>query len=61
MNSALSEYYSETGLKHAMIIPRTLGGYRLVMIDSYFETQDEKMFDHQQSAEEYAENWVLEK
>ena len=60
MSKIIREYYSETGLKHAMIIPRTLGGYRLVMIDSYFETEDEKMFDQQQLAEEYAENWVLE-
>lgn len=61
MSKVISEYYSEDGLKHAMVISRTYGGYRLVMIDSYFETENELMFNHQEAAEEYAENWVLNK
>ena len=52
----LSEYVSGTKTVH--IYPRTFGGYRIVLIDSYFETQDEKYADYLYEAEIIAENWV---
>jgi len=61
MSNITSEYFSEDRIKHAMVFSRTFGGFRVVLIDSYFESQDEKMFDHQETAEEFAEDWVLNK
>ena len=52
----LSEYVD--GTKTAHIYPRTLGGYRIVLLDAYFETQEEKYAKTIQEAEFIAENWV---
>jgi hypothetical protein len=53
----LSEYIE--GTKTAQVYARTFGGYRVVMIDSYFETQDEAFAESEQAAEDIAEEWVL--
>jgi hypothetical protein len=53
----LSEYIE--GAKTAQVYARTFGGYRVVMIDSYFETQDEAFTESEQAAEDIAEEWVV--
>ena len=53
----LSEYIDGTRTAH--VYQRTFGGYRIVLIDSYFETQEEKYVGTEQEAENIAEDWVL--
>jgi hypothetical protein len=53
----LSEYVDGTRTAH--IYPRTYGGYRIVLLDSYFETQEEKYASTEQEAETIAEDWVM--
>jgi hypothetical protein len=52
----LSEYFE--GTKTAQVYARTFGGYRVVMIDSYFETQDETFTESEQAAEDIAKEWI---
>lgn len=54
----LSEY--QEGTKTAQIYVRTFGGFRVVMIDSYFETQKEAFADTENEAENIAEDWVAQ-
>ena len=54
----LSEYYSDDRLRYSMVLARD-NSYRVVLLDSYFETQEEKFFDILEQAENCAEDWVL--
>lgn len=55
--NAISTYMEST--RTASVYERTYGGYRVMMIDAYFETQDEKYFVSLNEAEDFAEDWVL--
>jgi hypothetical protein len=58
MSNLISEYYSNDRQKVAMVLGRG-SGYRVVCLDSYFETEKETFFDVLDKAEEFAEDWVL--
>jgi len=58
MSNLISEYYSNDRQKVAMVLGRG-SGYRVVCLDSYFETEKETFFDVLYKAEEFAEDWVL--
>jgi len=58
MSNLISEYYSDNKQKVAMVLGRG-PGYRVVCLDSYFETEKETFFDVLDKAEEFAEDWVL--
>ena len=58
MNNLISEYYSNDRQKVAMVSGRG-SGYRVVCLDSYFETEKETFFDVLDTAEEFAMDWVL--
>jgi hypothetical protein len=58
MASTIVSTYSE-GCRVASVYAKELGGYRVIMIDSYFETQEESHFDFLSEAENHAEDWVL--
>jgi hypothetical protein len=51
----------EDGNRIAKVFTRGKGSYRVWMYDSYLETEKENNFDDEQSAEDCAENWVLNK
>jgi len=53
----LSEYIE--GSKTAQVYDMKFGGYRVVMIDSYFGTKTEEIAETEQDAEDIAEEWVL--
>jgi hypothetical protein len=53
----LSEYCE--GTKTAQVYDMKFGGYRIVMIDSYFGTKTEEIAETEQDAEDIAEEWVL--
>ena len=52
----ISEY--QEGVRTATVYRRD-NGFRIVLLDSYFETQDEKYANTIDEAEDIAENWVL--
>jgi hypothetical protein len=56
----ISEYYSDDKLRYSMVLKRD-DSFRVVVLDSYFETQDERFFDILEQAENYAEDFVLRK
>ena len=58
MNALISEYYSDNKLKTSMVFSRG-GEYRVVCLDSYFETEKEYYYKDLNSAEDFAEDWVL--
>jgi hypothetical protein len=58
MSNLISEYYSNDRQKVSMVLGRD-SGYRVVCLDSYFETEKETFFDVLDTAEEFAEDWVL--
>lgn len=58
MNTIISEYYSDSKLKTAMVFSRG-GEYRVVCLDSYLETEKEYYYKDLNSAEDFAEDWVL--
>jgi hypothetical protein len=47
------------GTKSAQVYSRTEGGYRIVMIDSYFEVTYDTFTKTEEEAENLAEDWVL--
>jgi hypothetical protein len=49
------------GNRIAKVYPRTLGGYRVWLYDSFTEHQDEQFFNNESDAEYAAEEWVLMK
>jgi hypothetical protein len=53
-------YFSE-GNRIAKVFTRGQNSYRVWVYDSYLETEDEKVFLNEQAAEDYAEDWVLNK
>lgn len=53
----ISTYMQDT--RTASVYARTYGGYRVILIDAYFETQDEKYFETLKESEDFAEDWVL--
>ena len=58
MTTLISEHYSEDKLKYAAVFARG-GGYRVLCLDSYFETQKEYFFKEINKAEDRAEDWIL--
>jgi len=58
MSNLISEYYSNDKQKVAMVLGRGTG-YRVVCLDSYFETEKETYFDVLDTAKDFAEDWVL--
>jgi len=54
----VSEYFKDTRSAH--IQNRTLGGYRIVLLDSYFETESEAYSDTIKEAELIADRWLNE-
>ncbi len=61
MSRKISEFISDDRQKTAMVISRTEGGFRLVLLDSYFETQQELFYNGLLEAETHAEDWVSNK
>jgi len=61
MSRKISEFISDDRQKTAMVINRTQGGFRLVLLDSYFETQQEFFYNGLLEAEIHAEEWVSNK
>jgi hypothetical protein len=57
MSSIISEYYSDDKLKYAAVFHRG-EEYRVLCLDSYFETQKEHYFQEIDKAEDCAEDWV---
>ena len=53
----ISEY--EQGTRTATVYSRG-SGYRIVLLDSYFETQNEKYADTLSDAENIAEDWIYQ-
>jgi hypothetical protein len=51
----------EEGNRIAKVYPRTQSGYRVWMYDMITEEQAETFFNHEQAAEDAAEDWVLMK
>lgn len=58
MNQEISQYIN--GTKTATVYARTMGGYRIVMIDAYFETESVTFAPTEQEAENIAEDWVMQ-
>jgi hypothetical protein len=58
MSNLISEHYSNDRLKVAMVFSRSTS-YRVLCLDSYFETQKEFYFEELNTAEDFAEDWVL--
>lgn len=54
----ISEFFK--GTRSAHIQSRTLGGYRIVLLDSYFETESEAFTDTIKDAELIADRWLHE-
>ena len=59
MNLLISEHKSDDGLRTAMVFSRS-SEFRVVCLESYFETQREFYFKTLQEAEDCAEEWVLD-
>jgi hypothetical protein len=57
MNQELSQYIN--GTRTATVYARTHGGYRIVMIDSYFETEAVQFTQTEEEADNLAEDWVM--
>jgi hypothetical protein len=54
-----SVFTSKLGYKTALLNPRTLGGdWRIVLINSITETQEELFFDEYDDAKQFIENWL---
>jgi hypothetical protein len=58
MTSLISEHYSEDKIKYAAVFARG-DSYRVLCLDSYFETQKELYFQNLDKAEDSAEDWIL--
>jgi hypothetical protein len=58
MNQELSQYIN--GTRTATVYARTNGGYRIVMIDSYFETEGVTFARTEDEADNIAEDWVMQ-
>ena len=58
-NKLVSEFFSDSGQKTAMVFTRGDSGYRVTCLDSYFEVDKEFYFDTLLDAENFAEDWVL--
>jgi hypothetical protein len=58
MSNLIKEYYSNDRQKVAMVLTRG-SNYRVVCLDSFFETEEETFFDVLNKAEDFAEDWVL--
>jgi hypothetical protein len=54
----ISEYFYQTRSAHIQL--RTGGGYRIVCLDSYFETEHESYADSIKEADMIADRWVHE-
>ena len=55
MKDSIVEHYKT---KTSMIVPRTNGGYRVVLIDSYFDIQKEVFTETLGLAELYSKTWL---
>ena len=58
MSNLISEYYSNDRIKVAMVFARDTS-YRVLCLDNYFETEKESYFEELNTAEDFAEDWVL--
>jgi len=58
MNNLITEHHSADGQKISMVLTRG-SNYRVVCLDSYFQTEKEFFFDVIDEAEDFAEDWVL--
>jgi len=58
MSALISEHFSDDKQKVAMVFARG-SEYRVVCLDSYFETEKEKYFQYLDKAEDFAEEFVL--
>ena len=61
MSAELELHTFMDGNKIAKIYTRGKDSYRVFVLDSYNEFQDEKYFNNEQDAETFAEDWVLNK
>lgn len=61
MSAELELHTFMDGNRVAKIYTRGKGSYRVFVLDSYNEFQDEKYFNNEQDAETFAEDWVLNK
>ena len=59
MQKIISQYESKDKLRTAMVLSRA-DEYRVVCLESYFETQKEFFFRTLTEAENCAEDWVLD-
>ena len=53
----MSKYMN--GNKTATVYKRGKNSYRVFLLDSYTENQEEIFFDSERTADDYAEEWVL--
>ncbi len=53
----LSSYMQ--GNKIAKVFRRGKEGFRVTLLDSYTEFQDEQFFNNEEAAEAFAEDWVM--
>lgn len=61
MSAELELHAFMDGNRIAKIYTRGKDSYRVFVLDSYNEFQDEKYFSNEEDAEIFAEDWVLNK
>ncbi len=59
MSAELQLHTFVEGNRTARVYTRGKNSYRVFVLDSYTEFQDEKYFDSEEDAEVFAEDWVL--